>query len=349
MVSEKILTISIASYNAEKYLDKCLSSLVNAKSLDKLEIFIVNDGSTDNTLNIAQKYRRKYPGSVYVIDKENGGHGSTINSSISASTAKYFKIVDADDWVETDNLDKLIEFLSNTECDVVLNPYYEVNALNESEKKLKLPHDLDEDYENTCINLNDFCKHINLAMHSMTIKTEVVKKMGPVIDEHCFYVDLEYILLPFLYMNTVSVLKYPIYDYLLGTATQSMNLKNLQKRRNQHLKVIERVIDFYEMNSSMLLGSEIGNLIKKRILSAILLQYIIYLKMEDKSVFDEYKSFDSWLNKTAPDLYEDFAKQTFNEGGAYLMIIKHLRKSRLSDYYFVTKVIRFLDKIKNKG
>lgn len=348
-MTEKILTISIASYNAEKYLDKCLSSLVHAKSLDKLEIFVVNDGSTDNTINIAENYRCNYPGSIFVIDKENGGHGSTINSSISASTAKYFKIVDADDWVETDNLDNLIGFLSNTECDIVLNPYYEVDALDENKKVLKLPHDLDQNYENRSIKFNEFCKHINLAMHSMTIKTEVVKKMGPVIDEHCFYVDLEYILLPLLYMNTVSILKYPIYDYLLGTSTQSMNIKNMQKRRDQHLKVIKRVTNFYETNSSILLGSEIGNLIKKRILSAILLQYILYLKMEDKSIRDECISFDLWLKNTTPDLYADFLIQNIKYGGVYLPVIKHLRKNNFSDYYFVTKVIRFLDKIKNKG
>ena len=93
----KLLSISIAAYNAESTLEKCVNSMIESRYRRKLEILIINDGSTDNTVKIAKNYENKYPDTVRVIDKENGGHGSTINAGISVATGLYFKIVDADD------------------------------------------------------------------------------------------------------------------------------------------------------------------------------------------------------------------------------------------------------------
>ena len=123
---EKILTISIAAYNAEKYISKCLDSLLNTRVRDQLEIIIVNDGSTDDTLIIAQRYYVNYPNIIKIIDKENGGHGSTINASIKEATGKYYKIIDSDDWVDENGLEKLVDYLSYHNVDMVLNPFNEV-------------------------------------------------------------------------------------------------------------------------------------------------------------------------------------------------------------------------------
>lgn len=72
---EKILTISIAAYNAEFDIRRCLDSFVNSKVFELLEIIVVNDGSKDNTLKVARQYEEQYPESIKVIDKKNGGHG----------------------------------------------------------------------------------------------------------------------------------------------------------------------------------------------------------------------------------------------------------------------------------
>ena len=67
----KLLSISISAYNKGKYLDECIQSLL-IPSLDKLEIIVVNDGSTDNTSEIAHKYADQYPDSIIAIDKSKG-------------------------------------------------------------------------------------------------------------------------------------------------------------------------------------------------------------------------------------------------------------------------------------
>ena len=84
---EKILTISIAAYNVAEYLKHTLDSIVNNRIvprelLEKLEVLVVDDESKDDTRKIAKEYEKRFPGIVRVINKENAGHGSTINRGI---------------------------------------------------------------------------------------------------------------------------------------------------------------------------------------------------------------------------------------------------------------------------
>ncbi|HAS56227.1 MAG TPA: glycosyl transferase, partial [Firmicutes bacterium] len=102
----KLISFVVPSYNASKYLDKVIPSLLVGG--DEVEIIIVNDGSKDNTLEIAKNYEKENS-NVIVIDKENGGHGSTINEAIKVANGLYFKCVDADDWLDKDALLSLLE------------------------------------------------------------------------------------------------------------------------------------------------------------------------------------------------------------------------------------------------
>ena len=107
----KVLTVSIAAYNVEDYLKKCLDSFVDEGNplMNAVEVIIVSDGSKDNTVSIAKEYQEKYPDTFVLIDKENGGYGSTINASLKKATGKYFKLVDGDDWVNTNDFYAFVE------------------------------------------------------------------------------------------------------------------------------------------------------------------------------------------------------------------------------------------------
>ena len=94
-------------------------SLICPDCIDALEILVVDDGGTDETMSIVQEYEKKYPNSVFGIHKENGGYGSVINTSIRRATGKYFKQLDGDDWFETENLPEFIELLRSIDVDYV--------------------------------------------------------------------------------------------------------------------------------------------------------------------------------------------------------------------------------------
>ena len=111
----KLLTISVAAYNVEKYLEQTLSSLNDQRFLDDIEVLIVDDGSKDGTKDIALKYQNMAPDTFKYVQKENGGHGSTINRGIELATGKYFRVIDGDA--------KYIKLLKRTKADLILTQH----------------------------------------------------------------------------------------------------------------------------------------------------------------------------------------------------------------------------------
>ena len=95
----KVLSIIIPAYNSAAFLDKGVSSLLHEGVLEKLAIIIFNDGSSDETAAIAQKYCDRYPDSIRLISQENRGHGGALNTGCNAAVGKYLKAIDADDGV----------------------------------------------------------------------------------------------------------------------------------------------------------------------------------------------------------------------------------------------------------
>lgn len=139
-IFEKILTVVAPAYNVEKYIRKCLDSLLIAEVLSDLEVLIIDDGGTDHTLEIAETYVKRAPDTFKVITKENGGHGSVINCGIQEATGKYFKVVDGDDWVDKRNFKKLISILKHTNTDIVASNYCWVfEKTGEKRNEIKRP------------------------------------------------------------------------------------------------------------------------------------------------------------------------------------------------------------------
>lgn len=92
----KLLSIVIPSYNSEKFMKTVLGNLIKVKNLDLLDIIVVDDGSVDNTFKESKFFSDHYSDSIKTISKENGGHGSAINTGIANAVGKYFKVLDAE-------------------------------------------------------------------------------------------------------------------------------------------------------------------------------------------------------------------------------------------------------------
>lgn len=113
------VSVIVPVYNVEKFIDKCLNSLVN-QTLKEIEIIVVNDGSPDNSQKIIDKYVKKYPEKVQSFIKENGGQGSARNLGIEKAKGEYISFVDSDDWLDLDALEKMYSLAKKDNSDIVI-------------------------------------------------------------------------------------------------------------------------------------------------------------------------------------------------------------------------------------
>lgn len=242
----KVLSIIIPAYNSEQFLDKCVSSFLAPEVLDKLDIIIVNDGSTDNTVETAEKYCAKYPDSIRLISQENKGHGGALNTGCAAAVGKYLKVIDADDWVETENLPEFIRLLENCESDVVLTHHYTIDVGAREIKKWKsFPTEFGRSYTMDEIMADWKSFDRSLTFHGITYRTAFYQEYGIHLSEHVFYEDHEYATFPCCYAKSVTPFDLFVYDYRIGDVAQSVSEANQLKRISHTETVLNRMIQEY--------------------------------------------------------------------------------------------------------
>jgi len=240
-MKNKVLAIGIPSYNAEPYLDRCMGTLLHPDLLDRIEVLIVNDGSKDRTQELADGYQERYPQTVRAINKENGGHGSAVNAALYATEAKYYKVVDVDDWVDTAALIKLVDLLEKTDVDVVTSAYNQVDMVTGKSEKIDNPGvEYDRIYTLDQLDM----KSVYMSIHSTTYRTALLQQNEIRLQEKTFYVDVEYQLLPIPYVKTVLFFKESVYKYMVGNVNQSVNVENFVRRYDNHDRVVRRILEF---------------------------------------------------------------------------------------------------------
>jgi len=245
----KLLSITIPCYNSEDYMRNCIESLLPGG--EDVEILIVDDGSAkDRTGEIADEYAAKYPTIIKAIHKENGGHGSAVNTGIENASGLYFKVVDSDDWVKEDAYLAILNLLrelagGDQTLDLLISNYvYE----KEGEKRKKVMHYrriLPQDKIFTWEDCRHFTKGHYILMHSVIYRTRLLKDCGMKLPEHTFYVDNLYVFEPLPYVKNMYYLDVNFYRYYIGREGQSVNESTMIGRIDQQLKVNKLMIDYY--------------------------------------------------------------------------------------------------------
>ncbi len=247
----KLISFAVPCYNSQDYMRKCVDSLLTGG--DEVEIIIVNDGSRDDTINIANGYAEKYPDIVKVIDKENGGHGSGVNAGMANSTGLYYKVVDSDDWLDDNALASLLSKIREHKEKGTLPDLYVTNFIYDkvSEGTQYVSAYGDKMPEGQIIGW-DKVKKFNLShmmlMHALLYKREKLLQSGTVLPEHTFYVDNLFAYKPLPFMQTVCYLNLDLYHYFIGREDQSVNRKNFVKRYEQQIRVMKCMTDAYTLD-----------------------------------------------------------------------------------------------------
>lgn len=318
---EKILTVTVPAYNAESYLGYCLDSLCLPDLLDKLEVIVVDDGSQDSTGQLADQYMLRFPGTVRVIHKENGGHGSGINCGIQAAKGRYFKIVDADDWVEAQGLRNLVRFLERSRSDckgeeipldlIVSGFYWAFDDGSGQEENFRRKAEIREPFPGVVYNqvyaFDQIANRIYVKMHALTIRTELLRRNEIRIDKNCFYVDMEYILFPIPYTETIAFIRDFVYQYRIGRQGQSVNPDRMIRLQADYDRVLKALFAFYEQccRGNIPCSREkcdyIARVIARAAAGKIKILLSLPIKQEARK---SLISFDKGLKKHYPDVYE---------------------------------------------
>ena len=337
--NDKLLSVVVPSYNASKYLDFNLQSFLRPSVPEKLEVIVVDDGSTDDTARIADAYHEKYPETIKVIHKENGGHGSGINAGLRAATGKYFKVVDADDWVDHEALERLLDYIASFDAaaanadtdidaaqvqadvkarardkavscpDVIYNNYYwrltdEAKSPDAYERKTEFTEPFSGVEYRKVYDFESIADRCYVKMHNMTIRTDIFREHQIHIDERCYYVDMEYILYPVPYVETIAFLPEFLYQYQIGRLGQSMDPAKMQRNATQYDHVLASIYAYYDAHCR-----EIKQPNRKKYIDRLISRFYasrikILLSMPDASRRkNEFITMEEVLYRDYPDIY----------------------------------------------
>ncbi len=246
----KILSLVVPCYNSEKYMNKCIDSLLIGG--DDIEIIIIDDGSTDKTGEVADNYASAYPDICRVIHEENLGHGGAVNTGIANAKGMYFKVVDSDDWLDETSyrivLSRLRQFYrERRRVDLFIANYVYEHENDGTSHTINYRNVLPEEKVFTWREVRRFRLDQNLLMHSLIYRTKILRRSGMQLPEHTFYVDNLFAYIPLPYVKTLYYLNVDLYRYYTGRDDQSVNEKVMISRIDQQIRVNKLMIDAYRL------------------------------------------------------------------------------------------------------
>lgn len=326
-----LLTVSVAAYNVEEYIEECLRPFTEEGIVDRCEVLIIDDGATDNTAKIALGFESVFPNTFKVINKKNGGWGSTVNCGIDLANGCYFKHLDGDDYFDTDGLKAFLDFLETADADIVLSEYS--TFISDTKKEIQN----DDPAERFSVEyfkeykLTDLNQDKTVDMHHCTFKTSILQENKIRLLEKAFYTDVELVVKVLCCACTVIVTPFKVYCYRIQRAGQSMSVEGIRKHYNEHKSVLFRSAE-YIRNKTDSIGY---GLAINRMKHMACFQYYFFMCLEPSlQHYTEIKKYDRELKMEYPELYKHKDR-----------IIILLRKSFFLAYFPLC--IRYNKRIKN--
>lgn len=246
----KYISFAIPSYNSQEYMAHAIETILTGG--EDVEIIVVDDGSKDRTYEIAKEYEAKYPTIVRAVTKENGGHGDAVNCGLDHATGQYFKVVDSDDWVDEEALQRILEAIKGFEkneqtVDMIISNYVYEKVGMEKKKVIRYENVFPEEEIITWNDMGRFRLEQYILMHSVMYRTEMLKLCQLRLPKHTFYVDNIYVYYPLPYVRNLYYINVDFYRYFIGRSDQSVNEKVMIGRVDQQIFVNKTMINMYEL------------------------------------------------------------------------------------------------------
>lgn len=218
-----LLSVIVPVYNVEGYLEKCIESLTYDSN--DIEILLVNDGSTDNSLSICEKYAEKYS-NIKVINKKNGGLSSARNTGMDNAIGKYLMFVDSDDYLVQGSMSKILVAIQNKDIDVFMSGYYEVcDGMEDHLVDFKINNSKNIDEIKKAIIHSEECIW---TAWKFIAKKEYLDKNKIIFKDGYLHEDIDYTARLLLTMKTFEYMDFFWYSYRVSRAGSIMNVRKIK-------------------------------------------------------------------------------------------------------------------------
>lgn len=202
----KKITLVIPVYNSEKYIGRCLDSILN-QTYNDVDILVINDGSKDKSKEIIEEYQRKY-NNIKLINQENMGVAKTRNKAIKLAETKYIMFMDNDDYIDSNYIETYLNKIEKTEADIVIGGYRRVNI----DKKILFKQEL--------IN-TEWSKYIVLAPWAKIFNRDFLIKNNIEFLDYSIGEDVYFNLIAFSKNPKIEIIDYIGYNWYFNTKSVS--------------------------------------------------------------------------------------------------------------------------------
>lgn len=244
---EKLLTISVAAYNAAPTLGETLSSMcLDAHYMEKLEVIVTDDGSCDNTPQIVQGFVEKHPGTFRLISQENKGYGSSLENAMVRGRGLYFKVVDGDDKVDPWGLESLLHRIAGLAeadelPDLIVTPFFTWISGRSERDCVYQKVENHPGLPSVPVSLEEADLSRGLSIFEITCRRNMLLEAHPDFLNRCLYVDNELVMAVLLSARTLCLLDRPVTVYRTDRPGQSMSQAVLGARFRDIIRVCDRV------------------------------------------------------------------------------------------------------------
>lgn len=325
-----VLTVSVAAYNVEGFITRCLDSCLGCKN-GELDVIVVDDGSTDGTSAIADAYAERYPDIIRVIHKENGHYGSTVNASLTVARGKYYRLLDSDDWFDPECLDKWLDVLMDTEADAVCTS--SIRVMEQSGSKVIMDPWPDVPSGEFKLDSLDVTDVPGPGISNLAYRTDFLRDIGLRLLEGCNYVDEELRCIPWCHVSTVRVDHIPVYRVLKERSGQNTSFEGICGSASDKGKMFFHVMKQVDLGIAGARTKAQNMALKVASYDiAAGFYYFMLLKQPEASVKCDIAKFDYRFHSEAPEIYELVGKNC--------RAIRLLRASRFILYPLIAKRVR---------
>ena len=315
------VSVIVPIYNVEKYLEKCINSLLS-QTLEDIQIILVNDGSKDNSGNIAKEYEKNNKNRIIYVEKENGGLSDARNYGLKYATGDFIAFLDSDDYIEKNAYEEMYNKAIEENAD-----YVECDFIWEFPNKIRV--DKQYPYKNK----KEMLSFVRVVAWNKLIKRQLIIDNNLEFPKGLRYEDVEFTYKLIHFVNKFAYVNKPFIHYV----QREGSIANVQNERTAEIfTVLDNVIEFYKKNN-----------IYEKYRDELEYNYARYLlcsslkrmcKIKDKSIREKLLT-ESWerLNSNFPNWKENVILKTVNIGKN-----KYMRTVNKSTYKIYSKILEII-------